>query len=108
MTKYNMKLSNGIFLSILAIVVISYVALLIAITSKPLAIAWFLYMSYKCLWWSKMPGINRIFQDVSNNIALDILSLKLNEELTLQFKDESITIKRVKWWNCTFIFTSMK
>lgn len=43
-----------------------------------------------------MPGVNGKALDMCKDIALDVLSLKVDEEFTFNFKDAPITIKRIK------------
>ena len=43
-----------------------------------------------------MPAINHNALKMCETLALDVLNLKLNEELVLDFKDNPMTLKRIK------------
>lgn len=43
-----------------------------------------------------MPSINHNALKMCEQIAIDVLSLKVNEEITMDFKDETIVLKRTK------------
>ena len=43
-----------------------------------------------------MPAVNSKALEMCKQIALDVLSLKIDEEIVMDFKDEPITLKRIK------------